>query len=197
MATRYLTVASLKLYVRSEITTVDDVFYDEAIQAAESWLDGQCHRRIIVASATSARSYNPPVGASRYLYIHDCTAITSITENGSALASGTAFQAEPLNALSDEGEAWPYYRIVKPYTRWFSTTNLASIVVTATWGWPAIPPMILEACKIVAKDYFLQRDVAHGVIGITEVGGVGTRENRLVQDAVARYMRTDKIGLAA
>ncbi len=38
MATRYLTVAELKSYVRTEIS-VNDTIYDAAIQAAELWID--------------------------------------------------------------------------------------------------------------------------------------------------------------
>jgi hypothetical protein len=193
--TRFLDPATLSSYVRSELT-VDLGFYEQAIEAAEDWLDSMCRRRIILATTSTARTFNAPTNPTRFLYVNDFTTVTSVVENGATLTAGTMYQAEPLNGLDDEGASVPYYRLVKPYTSWYSTTNLASITVTAAWGWPAIPPMLIEACKIVAKDYFLQRDVAHGVIGITEVGGVGTRENRLVQDAVARFKRGDKFGLA-
>ena len=56
-----------------------------------------------------------------------------------------------------------------------------------------IPAQIVEACKIIAKDVFLQRDVAHGLIGVSDVGGIGTRENRVVVDAIAAYQHPQGI----
>lgn len=195
MATRYLTVANFKTYLRSELT-LEDTLYDNAINAGELWIDGKLGRKMIVASATTARTFRP-LGNSRTLVINDCTAVTSVVENGSTLVSGTAYELEPLNGLSDAGEVWPYYKLVKPYNVWFSTNNLASVVVTATWGWAAIPQMVYEACAIVAKDYFEQRDVSHGIIGVSDVGGVGTRENRLVRDMITKYRHPNSWGLAA
>lgn len=195
MSTRWLTTDVLKQYVRSQLV-VDDGFYEQAIQSAENWLDERTQRRWVVASGSSARSFNP--SGSRVLFINDCTTITSVVDNGSTLVSGIDYQKEPLNGLSDTGEVVPYYRLVRlGGVEWYEITEgLASVVITAAWGWLAIPPMILEACKIVAKDYFLQRDVNHGLVDISDVGGVGSRENRLVQAAVERYAHPNVIGVA-
>lgn len=194
MATRYLTVAQFKTYLRSELTG-EDTNYDNAIQAAELWIDGRLGRKMIVATTTTARTFRP-IGNSRTLVINDCTAVTSVVENGTTLTVNTQYELEPLNGLSNAGESWPYYKLVKPYNTWFSTTNLASVVVTATWGWAAIPQMVYEACAIVAKDYFEQRDVTHGIIGVADVGGVGTRENRLVRDMITKYRHPNSWGVA-
>lgn len=193
MATRYLTVPSLKSYVRSELVN-QDTFYDNAIQAAELWIDGRLGRKMIVASATTARSFSPSNSAK--LIINDCTAVTSVVENGTTLAVGTQYELRPLNGLSASGESVPYCEIVKPYGNWYSNTGLASVVVTATWGWAAIPQMVYEACAIVAKDYFEMREVTHGIIGVAEVGGVGTRENRLVRDMITKYRHPNSWGVA-
>lgn len=204
MATRYLTVANLKLWMRSEIPTADDTFLDQAIQAAETTLDNACQRRfaLYAGGGATARTFNVR-GCSPVLNIHDCTTITSVVESGTTLVAGVDYQAEPLNNLSDTGETWPYYRLVKAWGEWYSTsTKLATVTVTATWGWPAIPPQILEACKIIAKDEFNQRSdfggggVSFGLVGITEAGGVGTRENAIVRAAVSNYAHPNALGIA-
>lgn len=194
MTTRYLTVGAFKTYLRSELT-LDDAYYEAAINAAEDWIDGRLGRKMIVATTSTPRTFRA-YGNSRTLVINDCTAVASVTENGSTLPSGTAYELEPLNGLSNAGEVWPYYKLVKPYNVWFSTTNLASVVVTATWGWATIPTMVYQACQIVAKDYFEQRDVTHGIVGLSDVGGVGSRENRLVRDMITKYRHPNSWGLA-
>lgn len=198
MTTRYLTVATFKTWLRTELT-LEDAIYESAINAAELWLDEKCQRRFEVASTSTARIFNVR-RASPVLYIHDCTAVASVVENGATLVVNQDYTLEPLNGLNDAGAVTPYYRLVKPYAYWYGTTNSASlnsrVTVTATWGWAAIPLSIVEACKIVAKDFFQQRDVDHGVIGVSDAGGVGTRENRLVRDAINQYSHPNSIGIA-
>ena len=196
MTTRYLSVAELKTYVRTELTLEDDVV-TAAINAAEVWLDSMCARRFIVATTSTARVYKPSKGEIQI--IDDCTTIASVVDNGVTLTSGIEYQAEPLNALSEAGEAVPYYALRRlgyqynKWLNWFGVPNAATLTVTAAWGWPSIPPMIKEACKIVAKDYLLQREVAHGLVGITDVGGVGSRENKFVADTVSRYLHPNAV----
>ena len=198
MSTRYLTVDELKLYVRSELA-VDDAFYEAAINTAETIIDNTTGRRFDVASPTvsSARSYIPSGGCIQF--IHDCVSIVSVVDNSATLISGTDYQAEPLNGLSDIGASVPYYalrRLGYYYRKWFNWYGIPgapTIVVTARWGWPAIPPEIREACKIVAKDVFLQRDVAHGLIGVSDVGGIGARLNPQVRDTLYSYAHPSSI----
>ena len=193
MATRYLTTAVFKTYLRSELT-LEDTAYDAAINAAELWLDNKCQRRFEVASSTTARVFSPLSG--QVLIIHDCTAITTVVDNGTTLVTGTDYQPEPLNAITAAGDPSPYYRLRRLNGYWYSWNSKATVTVTATWGWAAIPLSIVEACKIVAKDFFEQRDVTHGILGFSEAGGIGTRENRLVQDAVNQYRHPNTIGIA-
>lgn len=193
MATRYLTTAVFKTYLRSELT-LEDTAYEAAINAAELWLDNKCQRRFEVASATTARVFTPL--STSVLPIHDCTAVTSVVDNGTTMVAGTDYQLEPLNGLTNAGDATPYYKLRRLNGYWFSWNNKATTTVTATWGWAAIPLSIVEACKIVAKDFFEQRDVSHGVIGVSDAGGIGTRENRLVQDAIRQYSHPNTIGIA-
>ncbi len=193
-APRYLPVATLKDYVRSELQ-VDDGFYEAAINAAETILDNACQRRFAVygGGGVTARSFEP---SNDYeLFINDCTTITSVVDTGVTLTVNTHYRPEPLNNLSAAGETWPFYKLRRLNSYWqWSATGL--VVVTATWGWLAIPAPIVEACKIIAKDVFQQRDIRFGLVTVSEAGGVGTRENRIVREAVEAYAHPATIGVA-
>ena len=193
---RYLPVATLKDYVRSELQ-VDDAFYEAAINAAETILDNACQRRFAVyaGGGATARSFPPSGGCN--LVINDATTVTTVVDNGTTLTVNVDYRPEPLNNLSTTGEAWPFYRLHRlNYLSWYESTPGGLVVVTGTWGWLAIPPQIVEACKIIAKDVFQQRDIRHGLVMVTEAGGVGTRENRIVRDAVHDYAHPNTIGVA-
>jgi hypothetical protein len=195
---RYLPVEVLKDYVRTELV-LGDALYEDAINAAETIIDNACRRRFeLVADAAVAeeRLFRPTGSAT--LYINDCTEITSVVSGGATLTLDTEYSVEPLNGLSEIGEPWPYYALVR-YGGWwpyYTYGPTAFVAVTAKWGWPAIPPQIREACKIIAKDVFNQRDIRFGLVTVSDVGGVGTRENRIVRDAVRDYgLRTGLVSV--
>lgn len=189
MTTRYLTVPELKAYMRSEVT-VDDAIFEASINTAEDIIDNGCGRRFIVATTSTARVYMPTCGT--VLLIDDCTAITSVVVNGATFTSGTDYQAEPLNSLSYGGETLPFFALRRlggfRWDSYYTVQGAANITVTASWGWAAIPSSVKESCKIIASDVFRQRDTTgFGLVAITEAGGVGTRDNWVVQKMVRDY----------
>jgi hypothetical protein len=193
-----VSVEDFKLWLKSEIPTDDNPYLQEALEAAQQTIQNACQRKFnaVGADAATARSFQPVGYCSKVLYIHDCTTITSVVDNGTTLVANTDYQAEPLNGLNSSGEAWPYFRLVKPWDAWYSATGFASVVVTAKWGWLETPAPILSAIRIIAKDEFNQRNTAgFGLVTVTEAGGVGTRENRIVREAVAQYGHPNAIGL--
>ena len=181
---RYLTVDDFKQWARDEVQA-DDELIGAAILAAQQQLDNACARRFAVASGSSARVYAPDL--SDILIIDDCTAISSVVENGSTLA-GTVYQAEPLNNLSPGGETVPYNKIRRLSGCWYRNGGKATITVTATWGWAAVPYQIVEACKIVTKANIEVRDARFGLAAVLENGvGVSPREVTTVKQAIAQY----------
>lgn len=196
MTTRFLTVQELKDYVGSTLVTKDTLF-EEAILTAEAGMDSSLVRRIeLVAddAVASSRSY-PREGwrcgdrGREVLYIHDCTSITSVVDNGATLVAGTDYLAEPLGGIADDGESWPYYKLRRLNSLWYpSSTGGPSVAVTTDeWAWPVIPPMAKTACRIIAKDVLQQGEVKFGWVINDNVGGFGTRENRIVRDFFTKY----------
>lgn len=185
---RYLPVATLKAWRRDETTANDDLI-TEAINAAETGIDNALKRKMIVVTAgapgLSARVYAPM--ASEVLFIDDCTEVTAVVENGTTLTVGTDYQLEPLNGLSEAGESMPYYRIKRHGRCWYTDDGKATVSVTARWGWSAIPPQVVESCKVIADEMLRNPDMRFGLVDISEAGGVGSRENATVKKMIADY----------
>lgn len=190
-----VTLEVFKAYIRDEANGVGDDILQGYLDAASRALGNGCHREFVVATTESSRSFQPQ-GRSRVLFIDDCTTITSVVDNGTTLVHGTDYQKEPLNGKSSAGETVPYHRLVKPYTCWYSATNLASVTVTATWGWAAIPYQITQACLTLAKELCNNQDVRFGIVAVTEAAAFGVRQNKVVREALTDYIRYDRIGIA-
>jgi hypothetical protein len=181
-----LTTAEYKLWARNEIPTADDDSIADAILAAQQALFNAVGRKIVVAGASSARVFIPR-DDTPVLFIDDCTTVTSIIENGVTLAS-TAYQLEPLNGLSVGGEAWPYSQVRRiDGVEWYDYNDKATISITATWGWAAIPPQAIEACKIATKAILDGRDIRLGVLAAVDTGAVTERQALVVRNFVADY----------
>lgn len=191
-----VSLSVFKQYIRDEAVGVDDAILQGYLDAASQALSGACGRQWTVApAAATARSFQP-TGRSRVLVINDCASITSVVDNGATLVAGTDYQAEPLNNLSDSGETVPYYRLVKPYADWYSATGFASVVITAKWGWAAIPYQITEACLVLGKELCNNQDVRLGIVGLADGVVSGIRQSKIVRDAIGAYPHPNSIGIA-
>jgi hypothetical protein len=212
---RNVTVATLKTWARNEIATDDDALISAAIDAAEQWVDNTCQRRFVVATTATPRTYTPVdlprllapgirnLGTEGYcaqvLRIHDCTSVTTVSNNGTIVAA-SGYQLEPLNALGWSGETYPYNAIrLLTGTSWDTGTYLgqATATITATWGWTAIPAPVIESVKILAKDIIANRDLRFGIAAVSGEGfGISARANGTVTALLAPYRRAESWGIA-
>lgn len=194
---RYVTVEELQAYARDETATANYATIEAALDAAEAELDNACQRRFEVAGVTATERVFVPASCELVRF-HDCVAVTSIANRGSVV-SGSAYQLEPLNALSAAGETWPYEQARLLSGLWdFGSSNdrEATVTVTARWGWSAIPPQIVKACLILAKDIISNRDVRFGLVAVTDAAGIGARTNPIVASAIQSYARVESWGIA-
>lgn len=193
---RYVSVSTFKDYARVETATADDTEIEAAINAAEQQLDIACQRRFVVATTATARVYAPQT--LTLLRIHDTTTVTAVVNNGVTVAA-TDYQLEPVNGLTWAGEPVPYTQIRLLGTGEWDFGDFdgkASISVTGTWGWAAIPAPIVEACKVLAKDILGNRDVRFGLVAVTEAAGISARTNPIVRTAIDQYRRQEAFGIA-
>jgi hypothetical protein len=187
---RYLSNETLKAFTNSTIVADADA-YTAAIAAAEQQIDNACQRRFEVASSASARTFRPIPG-SNVLWLDDFTTLTSLVENGTTLTAAD-FVLEPLNNRTAAGETRPYNRAIRYTGTWYYDGPKPTVTVTAAWGWAAIPPGAIEACKVVAKAFLEGRDIRFGLAGFSEGGGVSERE---AKDFVRDYRAPQSWGLA-
>ncbi len=69
---------------------------------------------------------------------------------------------------------------------WYRNGPRATITVTAKWGWSTIPDQIVEACKLLTKNWLDHRHTNLGVVGVGEDGfALGEREQMALRKAVA------------
>lgn len=184
-----------KEYVRDQVS-VDDAVLQAALDGAATSIGDYLKRQIAVASGTpSARSYSPRPGATDILRIHDCVSVTSVADYGSTLAT-TEYQLEPIDGIDWAGQARPYEQIRRYSAAWTYDRGFARIAVTADWGWEAIPATVVEAHKILAKDFLQQRNNNSGVAGFGEFGAVRVRENPMVAKMLNPLRRAEAFGIA-
>ena len=191
---RYLSNETLKAFTNSTIVADADA-YTAAIAAAEQQIDNACQRRFEVAGNAAARTFRPIPG-SNVLWLDDFTTLTSLVENGATLVSGTDFVLEPLNNRTAAGETRPYNQATRYTGTWYYDGPKPTVTVTAAWGWAAIPPGAIEACKVVAKAFLEGRDIRFGLAGFSEGGGVSEREAKAVRDFIRDYRAPQAWGLA-
>lgn len=191
----YLSLADFKMYlsVTRDTDLGDDTLLQAALDAATSQINETCARTFTVAGAATVRRYAPT--GTGMLHVDDCTTVTSITFNGT-LVDPTTYQLEPVNQIAPSGEWRPYSRI-RRYLGWWLTLmpGQATITVTATWGWLATPPAVIEATKILAKDVAKSREVAFGIAGFTDYAGIRVKPNQTVEALLAPYRRVESFGI--
>lgn len=188
-----LTVDQVGRYVGSELAGADADLLSAALLAAERAVNHHCQRRFVVAGTAVARLYVPD--RADVLRIHDCTTVTAVTSDGSTVAAGDR-QLEPVNALSWSGDARPYEQIRLLAGSWVCNSGEATVSVTATWGWAAIPAEVTEATKILVKDIVAARDTRFGIAGFTDFAGVRVRENPQVAELLRDLRRVESWGIA-
>ena len=127
----------------------DDLAISNALQVASRWWDRKLRRtagfnKDTAAVARTFYAHRGPDGCgSKTLFVEDIASTSgmTVTLDGVAVAA-TDYQLRPLNAtLGPEPE--PYDRIVRLGT--VGWTLQRPVVVTAIWGWPAVPEAIKQA----------------------------------------------------
>ena len=187
------TLDDVKDFVRTTLTGVEDDIITNSLSAAIGLINETTQRDWSVATTATARVYAPDFG-SAVLRIHDCTSVTSVVENGATLTAGTSYQLEPLNGRSWSGQAVPYTQIRKLTGSWYVYGGQATVTVTATWGWAAIPAQIVEAVKILTKDIIDHRDIRFGT-QVTDMGASRVRQASLISDLIATFRRAEAWGI--
>lgn len=188
----YCTLAEVKAALR--ITdSIDDSLLETAVESASRLVDGYAGRNFY--SAGSAVRYFTPEDRI-VCEIDDLISLTSlqVSEDLDSVFdqtwAATDYQLEPLNGKVDGLTGWPATRI-RAVGAYIFGTNIgeASVKVTGTWGWSAVPTAVKQATVIQASRIFKRLDSPLGVLSSPDLGyiRVGTRLDPDVQQLVEPY----------
>lgn len=167
----YCTLAEVKAALRIS-DSVDDTLLENAIEGASRRIDGYCGRFFYQKAATV-----------RFFPVHEfkcaipdlaSSTLTLSTDNAgdgtfSTVWTSGQYQLEPLDVAL---EGRPYRSIVAVGSETFplyTIPSLASVQVQGTWGWPAIPDDVREACVLLAIRGFARYNAALGVVGFADM----------------------------
>lgn len=200
--TDYCTADQVKTRVGVDLG--DDKWNEDvnrAIKASSRWIDNHCGRSFGLAGSASGRTFRASSRWKLDLVGNDIASTSGLVVKTDPTGSGTFsetwassdYELEPLNQLK-AGVTWPYTTIRAVETRFFPVAHQrASVQVTATWGWPAIPDDVEEACIIRATALFLRKQSPVGVLdGFGEFGA--TRVSRFTDPDVAELLRPFRLG---
>jgi hypothetical protein len=168
----YASLAQVKAALR--ITdSVDDALLDMAIESGSRAIDGYTNRSFS-ATGTATRVFIP--NDYSVTEIDDLVSITTLktkSDDDSGFDTTWAaddYQLEPLNARVDGlATSYTHIRAVGDYlfTQW---NGEATVEVTGTWGWSAVPMAVTQACVIQSSRIYKRLDSPLGVAGISDIG---------------------------
>lgn len=150
----YVSQADFDTYISDEIGSTEASLRATSLLAAERRVNEYCQRTFVVAGSASARTYVP--SGTSILRVHDCTTLTAITVSGTTV-DATTYQKEPV-AVSWSGQTRPYEQVRLLNSCWWIVyPGQATISVTATWGWAAVPDDVVEVTKLIGRLNVLRR----------------------------------------
>lgn len=176
----YASLAETKAALRIS-DAIDDTLLEMAIESASRLIDGYASRNFY-SSGTATRYY---VADNEFVVQVDDLANGTVTVRSSEQGNGLFdvtwdtddYQLEPLNAVLD-GQAWPFtsIRAIGDYL-WPIEGGEALVQITGTWGWPALPIAIKQACIIQASRIYKRLDSPLGVAGFGDLGAIRVSRN--------------------
>lgn len=187
----YCTIDDLRGWNRSNATATELVL-ERAINACSRGIDRFCERTFF--QLTEARYFDVPCATQVLPFgpYNDLAELTEVktddTRNGSFATTWTSadYQLLPLNPNAGP-EQRPYTDLRATGTRIFPETysgqRTGLIRITGTWGWPAIPDAINQACVMHAARIFNRKESPQGVAGWGDFGAI--RVGRTDPDVVA------------
>lgn len=167
----YVTAVGVQEYLRVD-DTADNAQFGIWATASSRAVDRKCNRQFGSIAAPAARTYrrpavlNPASGLWE-LEIDDVQTAAGLLVGGVAYASSGAVLL-PDNAPA-EGVPWERLGFTsQPLTPTAGAPT--TLVVTATWGWTAVPQQVVGACYLQSSRWAARRDSPLGIAGSPDQG---------------------------
>lgn len=163
----YCTLAELRY--RLDETVVDaakDAVLERIIEAASRAIDAQCGRHFF--TVTETRYFSPEW--SSLLPVDDLVSVTSLATDDAGNRTyttswiSTDYDLTPENAAL-RSEPYTAIRVAPNGTQSFP--RLArGVRITGSWGWPAVPDVVTEACLLLAHRYVQRQNSPLGIVHV-------------------------------
>jgi len=151
--------------------TGDDSIIENIVEAASRQIDKFCNRQFY-QNVGQVRYYT--AASDVLVFIDDCVSISAVATDRnldrtwSTVVAVSDTELAPLNASVLN---FPYTELrMKPLASNEFDLGLDLIKITGTWGWPAVPDAVNEACLLLTSRLFRRKDSPFGVTGGGEVG---------------------------
>jgi len=159
----YITAAQAKAHLRID-DAVDDTELGVWITAASRAIDDATNRQFGQLGVAAARTYRrpPAYDVTTGLYLVE---IDDVQDTTGMLVDGTAVdQVATLLPDNAPADGRPYERLG------FDYRPTMPVVVTAVWGWDAVPTQVVGACKLQVARFHARRDSPYGIAGSPDTG---------------------------
>ena len=192
----YVTPTEAEAYCRSTITA-DIGEHEAAVEVASNAIDFYTQRSFIVPTAATTRAF---VVLDGYLAkvddIADTTGLVIIDNGVTIAAAGYQLETSPGRTARPDpaGVMRPFAYVRHLSSSWYHDDE-ATLVITARYGWPAVPDAVKLATKMLAKDLLSARDTR---FGLAQVGDFSRRiaTNGMVAALLDPLKSADSIGIA-
>lgn len=191
--TPYASLAELKAYAKIPETKegFDDILED-ALDSTTNEINQAANRQFNKTDTATERAFYPT--GNRLCFVDDFyTTENLVLTVADEVWTDDMYELQPLNGVVSGQPGWPYWIIKALDGRCFPLGGWAGeapVLLTAKWGWNAVPNPIKQACLIMAAETFSMKDAPFGVAGMDQFGTpLRVRDNRIAAGKIARYTR--------
>lgn len=187
--------------------SADDYEAQIAIQAVSGWINDYVGRHF--NRVTETRTYRPT--DIWVLDIDDLVSVTAlnIDRNGDGIfeepwVQGADYQlrlGRGLYNVNATGFPRPYKQVqviqagrLFPFV--FPWGHLDRVQITGTWGWPLVPPPVVQSALTLSAQWLKEKDAPFGVAGVSDYGVVKIQQNPWVVEQLRSFINPKrKIGV--
>lgn len=202
----YLTQDEALTYVKAANTSSE--FVEDCVNTASRWIDQHCSRHFYqdgTVGTPVARTFQvDDLRCLRFGPHNDLTSISTLKTDSTGdgtyetTISASSYELGPLNAAA-RNEPYLTLRLFAGTEFPTSTTGRSDLIqVTGVWGWPAVPPQVKSACRILVAEMVKLQDAPLGFAGGMEMGTayVGSMAVKKAQMMLAPLRHPDGFGIA-
>jgi len=187
----YCTLAEVKAALRLN-DAIDDTLIENSVEGASRRIDGYCGRffyqttnAIKFFASDAYRLAVPDISSTSGLIVQ-----TDNDGNGSFETTWTLNTDYILEPTDADLQSRPYRRITATGGKTFPMFYIpqdAGVQVTATWGYPAIPDDVREACVLLSMRQFARYNAALGVMAFGDMAVSVRSVDPDVRDLLSPY----------